>query len=87
MECFTHKFLNGRAVSLVHWYSPRCLVKIKYIRSLCQEMIEMPLWLDVRYKTLKLSNHVKRLFTIGERNVRKLIVFDKSVDEIEQTWN
>lgn len=48
-------------------------------------MIKMPLWLDVRYKTLKLSNHVKRLFTIGERNVRKLIVFDKSVDEIEQT--
>lgn len=45
----------------------------------------MSLWLDVRYKPLKLSNHVKRLFMIGERNVRKLIVFDKSVDEIEET--
>lgn len=45
----------------------------------------MPLWLDVRYKPLESSNRVKRLFTIGQRNVRKLIVSDKSVDEIEET--
>lgn len=66
-------------------YSPRCFVKIKCIRNPFQEIIAMPLWLDVRYKPLESSNRVKRLFTIGQRNVRKLIVSDKSVDEIEET--